>query len=61
MKKEEIKTLDASLDPVDSTIYDNSSIYKDLAEKGFLIYNIPFAESFEKLENNTYPMAFKVN
>ena len=61
LKKEEIKTLDASLDPVDSTIYDNSSIYKDLAEKGFLIYNIPFAESFEKLENNTYPMAFKVN
>ena len=61
INKDTIKTLDASLDPVDSTKYENTTIYKALKEMGFDIYSVPFAESFEMIENNTYPMAFVVN
>ena len=61
LNKENIKTLDASLDATLNTNYDFTEEYKNLLNNGFLVYNIPFAEAFEKIENNDIPMAFKVN
>ena len=53
--------LDASLDPVYSTLFENTDKYKALKERGFVIYNIPYAEAYENVKENDYPMAFKVN
>ena len=35
------------MEPVDITNYENTEIYTRLSSKGFVITNIPFAESFE--------------
>ena len=58
---EYIKTLDASMEPVDITNYENTEIYTNLSSNGFVIANIPFAESFESYKGNKYPMGFVVN
>ena len=52
---------DASLEPIDSTIYEDSKVFNELKQYGFQIYNIPYAENFENLEGDKYPMDFKVN
>jgi hypothetical protein len=59
-KHDEIKKLDASLDPSLTTSYKISNIYQELENKGFDIY-IPYAEGFANEKNDTYPMAFLVN
>ena len=61
LNKENIKTLDASLDPIINSNYEFTEEYKNLLNKGFKVYGIPYAEAFEKIENNDIPMAFKVN
>ena len=61
LKADDQKTLDASLDPVDNTNYEDLDISEYLKQKGFTIYKIPFAESFDSIKKNDYPMAFKVN
>ena len=61
LKEEDKKVLDAGVDPAFTTTYEDTEEYRNLKEKGFTIYNIPYAEYFEKIERNDYPMAFKVN
>ena len=56
----EIKKFDASLDPSITTSYDNSKEYNNLKKKGFEIY-IPYAEAFENIQGDKYPMAFIPN
>ena len=60
-KLTEEDALDAGVDPAFTTTYEDTEEYRNLKEKGFTIYNIPYAEYFEKIERNDYPMAFKVN
>ena len=61
LKEEDEKALDASLDPVFTDTFKDTEEYKKLEEDGFIIFNIPYGESFEFDKNNDYPMAFKVN
>ena len=62
LREEYKKTLDASLDPVDITDYSEIDDFDSLRQKGFKLYKIPFAESFEFVnKSNVIPMAFEVN
>ena len=65
LNKTAITTLDASLDPVICTTYEDiSDNYKELNNSGIVIYKIPHAEAFESTNitgDYKYPMAFKVN
>ena len=60
LNKSNITTLDASTDPVLNSNYENTVEYRNLYDMGFVVFNIPLSESFENVENNDYPMAFKV-
>jgi len=61
LSKEERSKLDASLEPIDSTNYENLNIYKRLSDKGLVIYGVPIGESFENVKGDEYPLGFKVN
>ena len=61
LNKDDIKNLDSSLDSDNYITYSINAIYKSLSDKGFILESIPFAESFENLEGNDYPMAYKIN
>jgi hypothetical protein len=61
LTEDEEKYLDAGVDASFTTKYEDTDEYKNLENKGFIVYNIPYAENFEKMEGNDYPMAFKVN
>ena len=61
LSKEERSKLDASLEPIDSTNYENLDIYKRLSDKGLVIYGVPIGESFENVKGDEYPLGFKVN
>ena len=61
IKDEDKKYLDASLDPSFTTNYENTEEFEKLEDKGFDVFSIPYAEGFEKMTKNDYPMAFKVN
>ena len=52
---------DASLDASDSYNFKNTELYNKLANKGFIINNIPFVEIFENKENPEISIAFQVN
>ena len=61
LNKSAINTLDASLDPVFSSKFEDTEEYKSLKKNGFEVYNVPYAELFENIEGDEYPMAFVVN
>ena len=61
LNKDQKKELDTSMDACDSITYEKTKLFSSLAQKGFIIEKLPFAETFENIEGDKIPMAFKIN
>ena len=61
LNKDKIETLDASLDSCDLNIYKSDQFDSNLEEKEFILYDLPFAETFENMEGVKIPNSFNVN
>ena len=61
LNKDEISTLDASLDSCDIVTYKSEQLNSNLEENAFIFIDLPFGETFENIEGDKIPNSFKVN